>query len=288
MPLRARKARSRNPLHLRSRTINPITMDFFDPDAEPLVTPRELVKNLTRPWINAKALQVEAAALICVLPHDLRAFVKILQGEPVKTWKGFREVYLGSAGAGRVTIARTPFGAPGCVALAEELAAFGAKRIIFMGYCGSLQPGVRAGDIIVPLEAIREEGTSYHYLSPSVAAQPHEEILGVIRDCLQRKKIRYHQGLIWTTDAIYRETKGKVKRYQAKGVLGVEMELAALFAFGMARQVAVGGLLVVADELSSESWLPRFFAPRLIKGVHRARKAVKEIVKEMLQIPLRK
>jgi len=257
-------------------------MDFFDPDAEPLVTPRELVKNLTRPLMSAKALQVDASALICVLPHDLRAFVKMLQGEPVKAWKGFREVYRGSAGAGRVTIARTPFGAPGCVALAEELAAFGTKQIIFMGYCGSLQPGVRAGDIIVPLEAVREEGTSHHYLPPDVAVQPHREILGVIRDCLQRKKIAYHQGTIWTTDAIYRETKGKVKHYQAAGVLGVEMELAALFAFGMARQVAVGGLLVVADELSAGKWRPLFTAPRLIKGVRQARKAVIEIVKEMV------
>jgi uridine phosphorylase len=277
-----RKSRSRRPLHCSRQAINPIIMDFFDPDGEPLVTPRELVKNLTRPWINAKALQVEACALICVIPHDLRAFVKMLQGEPVKAWKGFREVYQGHAGAGRVTIARTPFGAPGCVALAEELVAFGTKQILFVGYCGSLQPGVRAGDIIVPLEAIREEGTSYHYLPAGVAAQPEQEIQGVIRDCLERKKVPFHQGTIWTTDAIYRETKGKVKRYQAQGVLGVEMELAALFAFGMAQDVAVGGLLVVADELSTESWRPRFFAPRLIKGVRRARKAVVEIVQEMV------
>ncbi|MCJ7664099.1 MAG: nucleoside phosphorylase [Desulfobacterales bacterium] len=261
-------------------------MDFFDPDGEPLVTPRELVKNLTRPWINTKALHVEACALICVIPHDLRAFVKLLQGEPVKAWKGYREVYQGRVGEGRVTIARTPAGAPACVALAEELASFGTKQILFVGYCGSLQPSVRAGDIIVPGSAIREEGTSYHYLPPSVAAHPNEEIQGVIRDCLQRRKIPFHQGTIWTTDAIYRETKGKVKHYQAQGVLGVEMELAALFAFGMARQVAIGGLLVVADELSAESWRPRFFSPRQIKGVRQARKAVVEIVKEMVSIPL--
>jgi uridine phosphorylase len=257
-------------------------MDFFDPDAAPLVTPEELVKNLTRPLLNAKALHVEACALICVTPHDLRALVKLLQGEPVKAWKGFREVYRGTIGKGRVTIACAPFGAPCCVALAEELAAFGTKQILFMGYCGSLQPGVRAGDIIVPLEAVREEGTSYHYLPPDVDVTPDQEILGVIQDCLERKKIPHHQGKIWTIDAIYRETKGKVKRYRKAGLLGVEMELAALFAFGMARHVAVGGLLVVTDELATEGWHPRFFTPRLIKGVHRARKAVKEIVQEML------
>jgi uridine phosphorylase len=256
-------------------------MDFFDPDTDPLVQPRELVKNLTRPLRNGKALHVEASALICVTPHDLRAFVKHFQGEPVKAWKGFREIYRGSVGKNAVTIARTPFGAPGCVALAEELAAFGTKKIIFMGYCGSLQPTVRAGDIIIPSEAVREEGTSYHYLPPDVAVRPDQEIQKNIVHCLQRKKVTYHQGTIWTTDAIYRETKGKVKRYQTEGVLGVEMELAALFAFGMAGQVAVGGLLVVADELSAGKWRPLFTAPRLIKGVRQARKAVIEIVQEM-------
>ena len=257
-------------------------MDFFDPDGEPLVTPRELVKNLTRRWIGAKALRVEACALICVLPHDLRAFVKLLQGERMKPWKGYREVYRGSVREGQVTIARPFLGAPHCVALAEELASFGMKQALFVGYCGSLQQGVRAGDIIVPTKAIREEGTSFHYLPPGVVAQPHQRTQEVILDCLQRNKVPYHQGTIWTTDAIYRETKGKVKRYQDEGVLGVEMELAALFAFGMAKGVAVGGLLVVTDELSSGRWRPRFFSPQLIRGVRRVRKVVVEILREMV------
>jgi uridine phosphorylase len=254
-------------------------MNFFDPDGEPLVTPREMVKNLTRRRIGVKTLGVEPCALICVLRHDLRAFVKRLQGEEKKPWKGYREVYRGSVGEGRVTIAHPLFGASNCVALAEELASFGMKRVLFMGYCGSLQEGVRAGDIIVPTEAIREEGTSFHYLPPDIPAQPHQGIQAVIMDCLQRNKLPYHQGAIWTTDAIYRETKGKVRRYQEKGVLGVEMELAALFAFGMAQKVAAGGILVVTDELSTGRWRPRFFSPHLIRGVRRARTVVVEILR---------
>jgi uridine phosphorylase len=257
-------------------------MDFFDPDGEPLVTPREMVQNLTHRRIGAKALRVEACALICVLRYDLRAFVKQLQGELVKPWQGYREVYRGCVGEGRVTIARTPLGAPNCVALAEELASFGMKQALFVGYCGSLQPGVRVGDIIVPTDAIREEGTSFHYILPDLSAQSHQGTQDIIMDCLQRSKIPYHQGTIWTTDAIYRETQGKVKRYQDKGVLGVEMELAALFAFGMAQKVAIGGLLVVTDELSTERWRPRFFSPQLIRGVRRARKVAVEILQEMV------
>lgn len=257
-------------------------MDFFDRDGEPLVTPREMVKNLTRRRIGAKNHQVEANALICVLLHDLLVFVKLLQGERMRPWKGYREIYRGSVGEGRVTIAHPPFGASNCVALAEELASFGMKRALFVGYCGSLQTGVRAGDIIVPTEAIREEGTSFHYLPTGLSAQPHQGIQGVILECLQRNKVPYHQGTIWTTDAIYRETRGKVKRYQDEGVLGVEMELAGLFAFGMAKGVAVGGVLVVTDELSSGRWRPRFFSPQLIRGVRRVRKVIVEILREIV------
>jgi uridine phosphorylase len=257
-------------------------MDFFDPQSEPLVTPGELVKNLTRCSLNAKPLQLEACALLCVIHQDLRAFVRVFKGEQLEAWQGVRQIYRGQAGKGRVTIALTPPGAPNCVTLAEELVAFGSKRILFVGYCGSLQAGVRSGDIICPTGAVREEGTSYHYLPPDVDVKPDQEILGIIRDCLERKKIPHHQGKIWTIDAIYRETKGKVKRYQKAGLLGVEMELAALFAFGMARQVAVGGLLLVTDELTTEGWQPRFFSPHLKKGVRKARNAVAEIVREMV------
>jgi uridine phosphorylase len=257
-------------------------MDFFDPDGEPLVTPRALVKNLVRRRIGAKALRVEACALICVIPPDLRALVKRLRGEPVKAWGGLREVYRGYLGDKRVTIARAPFGAPGCVALAEELAAFGMQRALFIGYCGSLQPGVRAGDIICPTEAVREEGTSFHYLPADIPAKPHPDIQKLIVEHLRYHKVPYHEGKIWTTDAIYRETQKKVERYQKDGVLGVEMELAALFAFGTVQNVPIGGMLVVTDELATGQWRPHFLSPRLIKGVRRARAATVEILREMV------
>ena len=281
-----RKAPNQNLSSSPLRTNNPSIMDFFDPHGEPLVTPRAMVRHITHRRLGAKGLQVEASALICVLPHDLRAFVKRLKGEEMKPWKGYREVFRGSVRAGQVTIAHPPFGASNCVALAEELASFGMKQALFVGYCGSLQPGVRAGDIIVPTEAVREEGTSFHYLPPDISARPHQDIQAVILECLQRNKVPYHQGAIWTTDAIYRETKGKVKRYQDQGVLGVEMELAALFAFGMAQKVAVGGMLVVTDELSSGKWRPRFLSLQLLRGVRRARTVAVEILREMVSMPL--
>jgi uridine phosphorylase len=259
-------------------------MDFYDPEGKPVVTPPTLVKNILRRRFNQKSLKIEKCTLICVTRQDVKAVVTMLHGSAVAAWQGYREIYQGQAGEEErnVTIAATMPGAPNCVALVEELAAFGMEQAIFLGYCGSLRPEVKAGDIICPTEAIREEGTSFHYLPPDVAARPDHKIQRTITACLQREKIPHHQGTIWTTDAIYRETDEKVRRYQGQGVLGVEMELSALFAFGMAQNVAIGGLLVVTDELSSESWHPHFFAPRLIQGVRRARKVVVEIVKEMV------
>jgi uridine phosphorylase len=258
-------------------------MDFYDPEGKPVVTPQKLVKNILRRRISQKSLKIEKCALICVTRQDVKAVVTMLHGTVVAAWQGYREIYQGQAGEGErnVTIAATMPAAPNCVALVEELAAFGMEQAIFLGYCGSLQPGVRPGDLIVPTEAIREEGTSFHYLPPDVAAKPNQEIQEAIVGCLQKRKVSYHQGTIWTTDAIYRETDEKVKRYQGEGVLGVEMELSALFAFGMARNVAMGGVLVVTDELSPESWRPRFFTPRVINGVRQARKVMVEAVKEL-------
>jgi uridine phosphorylase len=257
-------------------------MDFYDPEGKPVVTPPTLVKNILRRRFNQKSLKIEKCTLICVTRQDVKAVVTMLHGSVVTAWQGYREIYQGQAGERKVTIALTLPGAPNCVALLEELAAFGMEQAIFLGYCGSLQPEVKAGDIIVPTEAIREEGTSFHYLPPHVAARPDRVIQETIVNCLQQENIPHHRGTIWTTDAIYRETDEKVRRYQGQGVLGVEMELSALFAFGMAQNVAIGGLLVVTDELSPSDWRPHFFAPRVIQGVRRARKVVVEAMREIV------
>ncbi|RLB05491.1 MAG: hypothetical protein DRG50_07150 [Deltaproteobacteria bacterium] len=257
-------------------------MEFFDPEGAPLVTPRQMVRNLTHRWIGTKALQVETCALITFIPHDLRALVKALRGEPLLPWKGYREVYQGYIGNKRVTLALSPFGAPNAVALAEELAAFGMRKALFLGYCGSLQQRVRVGDIVVPIEAIREEGTSFHYLPADVPCRPWQEIQAIIVDVLRKNKVPCHEGKIWTTDAIYRETRGKVRRYQEDGVLAVEMEFSALFAFGISRGIKVGGFLVVSDELFEGRWHPRFFSLQLVRGARKARAMALEILQEML------
>ncbi|MDY6789838.1 MAG: nucleoside phosphorylase [Thermodesulfobacteriota bacterium] len=153
-----------------------------------------------------------------------------------------------------------PFvGAPYAVMLLETLIAWGAKQIIFFGWCGAISRHVKIGDIIIPTGAIVDEGTSKHYhQSKDGISLPSSYILKNTKQALTQAGLDFHQGMVWSTDAIYRETGEKVKYYQEKDVLAVEMELSALFTVGKFRHVQMGGILVVSDELSTLTWRPGF------------------------------
>jgi len=147
--------------------------------------------------------------------------------------------------------------------LLEELVAFGVRRIVLLGYCGAIQKGVSIGDVILPMEAIREEGTSYHYLPEGEKSSPDPKIQKKLSDWMGRMGLSFHEGAIWTTDAPYRETREKIRRYRTEGVLGVEMEMAAVFAFGRARGVSTGAMLLVSDKVGEEGWDIGFFSDQV-------------------------
>jgi uridine phosphorylase len=117
-----------------------------------------------------------------------------------------------------------------------------------------LDGSLTVGHLIVPTSAVRDEGTSYHYLPPSreVAADPHA--VAVIEQTLQRHGVAYVTGKTWTTDAIYRETPEKIKRRRAEGCLAVEMEASALFAVAQFRGVTLGQILYGGDDVSGLEW----------------------------------
>ena len=146
-----------------------------------------------------------------------------------------------------------PFiGAPYAAMILETLIAWGARKILFFGWCGAVSPDVKIGDIIVPTGAIIDEGTSKHYKKDeNFCVRPPGQITETIKEALSQRGICFHTGIIWSTDAVYRETCERVKYYQNKDALAVDMELSALFTAGSFREVEVGGVLVVSDEIST-------------------------------------
>jgi purine-nucleoside phosphorylase len=190
-------------------------------------------------------------------------------------------IYSGDDSTANFSLAGPAVGAPYGVALLETLIVWGAQKILFFGWCGSISPDVRIGDIIVPTGAFIDEGTSGHYnADENEISSPSPEMPEQIKAALREKGLGFHEGPIWSTDAIYRETREKVAYFQSKGSLAVEMELSALFTVGKFRGANVGGLLVVSDELSSFTWRPGFKDPLF----QESRMAVTEVIKNLCQI----
>jgi uridine phosphorylase len=187
-------------------------------------------------------------------------------------------LYLSPAACGGFALVGPFVGAPYAAMLLETLVAWGARRIVFLGWCGAVSAKVRIGDIILPTAAVIDEGTSRHYQAEenkSAAASP--SMLTMIRRTLTLNRINFHTGAVWSTDAVYRETREKVERYQRAGVLAVEMEISALFSVAGFRGVELAGILVVSDDLAAFVWQPGFKSDRFVEGRQTACRMVKEL-----------
>lgn len=188
---------------------------------------------------------------------------------PVTTAKGISSgIHLFNETDNRVgIIGNFGMGAPIATALVEELIALGVKSFVSIGMAGTLQKEYKAGDIVVCDRAIRDEGTSYHYLEPSKYAYASPEITEKIKRVLEKQGIGYFTGASWTIDTPYRETVAEVKRYQSEGVSTVEMEASALFAVAQYRGVQMGAIFTISDSLAELEFAPKFHLEATSKGL---------------------
>lgn len=207
-----------------------------------------------------------------MIPSQLRYLVQVCEAEEVRSKDGaLNRLYIAKGRSGVPVALSGPFlGAPHAVMAMEKLVVLGASRIWVLGWCGSLQPGLRIGDLLIPTEAISEEGTSAHY---PIGDKPPESAGGlnrILEGVLTEQRIGFRKGLVWTTDAVYRETPDKVKTYQTRGVLAVEMEMSALMTVATYRSVEMAGLLSVSDELFDLKWRHGFSSPLLKESSRQA------------------
>ena len=119
------------------------------------------------------------------------------------------------------------------------------------------------GHIIVPVSAVRDEGTSYHYLPPAREVEASPAGIAAIERTLQARGVPYMLGKTWTTDAIFRETPAKVQLRKSEGCLTVEMEAAAFFAVAQFRGVTFAQMLYGGDDVSGTEWDARGWNKRM-------------------------
>jgi uridine phosphorylase len=148
-------------------------------------------------------------------------------------------------------------GAPFAAATLEELIGLGGHSFICVGGAGVLDSSIPLGQVMIPTEALRDEGTSYHYQKRGRFSRPHPAAVRALREACRARGQTAITIRAWTTDAVYRETSSMVERRRAEGCRAVEMEAAAFFAVARFRNVVLGLALYAGDDVSGETWRHR-------------------------------
>ena len=160
----------------------------------------------------------------------------------------------------RLAVMHPGVGAPLAAALLESVIARGCKKFIVCGGVGVLDRTIAAGKVVVVASAVRDEGTSYHYAPPTRTIEASPEATAALESVLRERDVPHLVGRSWTTDAIFRETRDKVRLRREEGCIVVDMEASAFFAVARYRgatlgQVVYGGDDVSGDEHDHRGWL---------------------------------
>lgn len=228
----------------------------FDPTREAIIEPGKLIEPIDTP----------EHCVICFFQDVLTGLVESGKASFVgesKSEMGPHPFYEIEVDGKRLAFFHPGVGAPLAAGLLEESIARGCRKFVACGGAGVLNKEIAVGHIVVPTAAVRDEGTSYHYLPPSRDVQPSPEAVAAIERVLEHHNVPYVAGKTWTTDAFYRETPDKVRMRRDEGCLTVEMEAAAFFAVARFRDVTFGQMLYSGDDVSGEDWDARDWANRV-------------------------
>ena len=145
-------------------------------------------------------------------------------------------------------------GSPVIASLAEEMAAWGAMRIVILSLAGGLQPDLQPGSVVICNRALRDEGTSYHYLPPEKYVDASSSFVSNLSASFEKSNLQHFVGGTWSTDAPYRESREEALLYQKEGMMSVDMESAGLFAVGQVRNIETASAFVIGDSLAHSGW----------------------------------
>lgn len=216
-------------------TIPPILRDKTH-DAPSVFTADALLREARR----QKRIGGGSVPEVCVLDPDgdiLRHLKATRQARLATEWACYHtELYRFDRDGTSFGIVACVVGAPFAVLVAEELFASGCKLVLSMTSAGQVVPVQEPPYFVIIDRALRDEGTSYHYLPAADYSPADSSLVSLARRSLATLELSIHTGATWTTDAPFRETAEAIATGRKAGLLAVEMEAAALYAFAIARQ----------------------------------------------------
>lgn len=218
-----------------------------DPAAKAIIEPHHIVKPMAIP----------EHCVLCYFQNEIQKLHQngiLSKARKLKSEMGSHLVFTLEFEGKEVALFNPGVGAPLAAALFEEVIALGCRKFVACGSAGVLDEKLAMGHLLVASAAIRDEGTSYHYLPPAREVQATPAAVTAIEKILKQKKLQYLLTKTWTTDAIFRETRDKFLKRKAEGCLTVDMEAAALFAVAKFRNVIIGQIFYSGDCLGGPQW----------------------------------
>jgi uridine phosphorylase len=217
----------------------PSILENKDPTAPSMFKPAALLREARR----QKGLAAADVPAICILDPDgdiVRRLRRTRQARPSEGWACYHTALDEFTLDGRsVGIVGCAVGAPFAVLVAEQMFASGCRLLVSLTSAGQIVPAGEPPYFVIIERALRDEGTSYHYAAPSDYSEADPQLVARADAALKANNLHAVVGSSWTTDAPFRETAQAIDAARSKGLLAVEMEAAALYAFARAAGVSV-------------------------------------------------
>ena len=172
-----------------------------------------------------------------------------------------------NATADGMTIINFGMGSPNAATIMDLLSAVEPKAVLFLGKCGGLKKKNMVGDLILPIAAIRSDGTSNDYLPNEVPALPAFRLQSAISAAIIRYKMEYWTGTVYTTNRRVWEYDARFKKYLVKTrAMAIDMETATIFTVGFANEIPTGALLLVSDQPMISTGIKTAASDRRVTG----------------------
>ncbi|MCL2569743.1 MAG: nucleoside phosphorylase [Firmicutes bacterium] len=222
----------------------------FDPISKPIVEP----KNYEAFFEKRRGVKRCVFTYFTDVIDDLERTLKVNQVFRIRT-EGYRpRVYEMKVGNEYIYVLPMPLGAPQAARMLEILSAQGIKKFMVCGGAGTLNDAKTKDYVLVPTVAVRDEGTSYHYLPPKRDVKMNPSVIRKIIQTLIDEGVDYAKVKTWTTDASFRETVDIVEMRKKEGCDVVEMECSAFLAVAEHKKLLCGQLLYAADVVCKTGW----------------------------------
>ncbi len=209
-----------------------------------MITKQQIVANWLPRYTGHALDDFGSYILLTNFSNYVNSFADIFHTEVIGKDKPFQ-----CATAEKITIINFGMGSPGAATVMDLLSAIDPKAVLFLGKCGGLKKRNKLGDLILPIAAIRGEGTSNDYFPAEVPALPAFALQKAISTTIREYKTDYWTGTVYTTNRRVWEHDEAFKKYLERiRAYAIDMETATIFTVGFYNKIPTGALLLVSDQ----------------------------------------